>query len=133
MTVLYSFTLRPETTIPDDAAPAAGWDEAEAAQLAAVSAEYGVDDKIDVAVAEVGVLEVEVTLSGPGTKGHDADPNADIPGLAIDWTWGDGGGETGADLIQHHQYQQPGSYPISAIVNVPGRPSFALYTQAIVA
>jgi hypothetical protein len=113
-------TLDPHTVIPADALPSAGLDDADADLVVQLSADYTVDTAITVDVSSSAPFVVDVVLTAATAP--------DEP-WRIDWDFGDGGLEPGADdAVQHHTYLSPGAYEITAVVMQWGQASFSLST-----
>jgi hypothetical protein len=116
-------TLDPHSPIPADAMPSAGLDDEDAELVAQVSADYTAETAVGVEVAVSG-FHVDVVLS-PATEFED--------GYVVDWDFGDGRPELGADdLDQHHDYARPGRYTIEAVVSQPGEASVALTAPVVI-
>lgn len=115
-------TLDPHTVIPADALPSAGLDDADADLVAQLSADYAADTAITIDVSSAAPFVLDVVLSAATAP--------DEP-WRIDWDFGDGQMELGADdAVQHHTYPSPGAYEISAVVMQWGEASFSLSTGA---
>jgi PKD domain-containing protein len=116
-------TLTPQSPIPDEALPSAGLDDEDAEIVAQASADYTADSAVGIEATVTG-FDVDVLLS-PATEFEE--------GYRVDWDFGDGRLETGADdLDQHYTYARPGVYTIQAVVSQPGEASFAVSTYAAV-
>jgi hypothetical protein len=113
-------TLDPYSPIPADALPSAGLDDEAADLVAQLSADYTAESAISIDVSSSGPFVADVTLTAATAP--------DEP-WRIDWDFGDGKLELGADdADQHHTYPGPGAYEIGAVVRQRGQASFALAT-----
>jgi hypothetical protein len=113
-------TLDPHTPIPADALPSAGLDDADADLVVQLSADYTAETAITIDVSSAAPFVADVTLTAATAP--------DEP-WRIDWDFGDGKMELGADdSDQHHTYPGPGAYEIGAVVMQRGEASFSLST-----